>query len=381
MTGFRFLHSADLHLGRRFGALPEEVRGPLAEARHAALARLAQAARDHGAGHVLLAGDTFDSTTPSDRVWRQALAEMAAADDLHWWLLPGNHDSLAAEALWQRFRALAPATVHVIDTPAPIALAPGVTLLPAPLPRRAPGRDLTAWMEGAQTPPGTIRLGLAHGAVVDFAAPGEGGDATIPPDRAARAGLDFLALGDWHRAQAIGDRTWYAGTPERDSFRHAGPGVALAVTLPGPGAAPQVAPVPIGRFDWRAPDLTLTPETDAAAALTVALPAPGAARRDTLIRLRLTGRLRPDARAALSAALAQAAPEFMHLHADATALTTEHRIEDLDAITPGGALRQAAATLQAEATDPARSEAERSTAAAALDRLAGLLAEVDGDAP
>jgi hypothetical protein len=46
---FRFIHSADLHLGRRFGNLPEDVRGRLIEARHQIIATLAQAARDHAA--------------------------------------------------------------------------------------------------------------------------------------------------------------------------------------------------------------------------------------------------------------------------------------------------------------------------------------------
>ncbi|MFC3119493.1 hypothetical protein ACFOHS_19610 [Jhaorihella thermophila] len=50
--GFRFIHSSDLHLGKGFGTLPEDLRGRLIEARHEVLARLAQAARDHGAAHV-----------------------------------------------------------------------------------------------------------------------------------------------------------------------------------------------------------------------------------------------------------------------------------------------------------------------------------------
>ena len=40
----------------------------------------------------------------------------------------------------------------------------------------------------------------------------------IAPDRARRAGLDYLALGDWHRTLQIGPATWYAGTPEADRF-------------------------------------------------------------------------------------------------------------------------------------------------------------------
>ena len=47
MTGFRFIHSSDLHLGRRFGNFPEDIRGRLVEARHGAFDRLSSAARDH----------------------------------------------------------------------------------------------------------------------------------------------------------------------------------------------------------------------------------------------------------------------------------------------------------------------------------------------
>jgi DNA repair exonuclease SbcCD nuclease subunit len=65
MTGFRFLHSSDLHLGRAFGNFPDGIRHRLREARHGAIARLAAAARSGGANTVLLAGDTFDAETPA----------------------------------------------------------------------------------------------------------------------------------------------------------------------------------------------------------------------------------------------------------------------------------------------------------------------------
>ena len=88
MTEFRFIHSSDLHLGRRFSNLPEDVRGRLVEARHQAIDAVSGAAREHGAGHVLIAGDLFDTETPSDRIWRQASAAMASAQELTWWFFP-----------------------------------------------------------------------------------------------------------------------------------------------------------------------------------------------------------------------------------------------------------------------------------------------------
>ena len=89
---FRFIHSSDLHIGKRFGNMPEDLRGRLREARHGILARLARQALDHGVSSIVLAGDTFDSETPTPAMRRQALAEMAHHAPLRWVLLPGNHD-------------------------------------------------------------------------------------------------------------------------------------------------------------------------------------------------------------------------------------------------------------------------------------------------
>ena len=382
MSAFRLIHSSDLHLGRRFGAMPEDARGRLVEARHGAIDRLARAARDRGAAHVLLAGDTFDSETPSDPVWRQALAAMARAGDLRWWLLPGNHDSLAAESLWERVTRQAPENVVALTrAEAPVALAPGVVLLPAPLTRRRPGRDLTAWMDGAESAPGVLRVGLAHGAVRAFGAHGEGAEEVVAPDRARRAGLDYLALGDWHGPMEVCPRSWYSGTPERDAFKHRGRGACLAVTLPGRGAAPLIERVEIGAFHWSEEALALGPEGDPAAALDAALP-PFEARRDALVRLRASGRAGLSRRDALRRAHREAEPDFCHLALIETGLATEldAGAADLDAIAAGGALRGAAEALRDEALDAALADHERKVASEALGRLYAWAREMGGRA-
>ena len=373
MTGFRFIHSADLHLGRRFGNLPEEVRGRLVEARHQSLDRLAEAAHRHAAQHILIAGDIFDTETPTDPVWRQALSRMGADPSLHWWLIPGNHDSLASESLWSRFRRQAPPNVHLIDDAQPIEIAPAVFLLPAPLPRRYPGRDLTEGMSGYETAPQALRIGLAHGAVQSFSEDGGRDDGIIPPDRAATARLDYLALGDWHGHMRIGDRTWYSGTPERDGFRHGGPGVCLAVTLAAPGAMPDVAVVPTGRFTWVDQVLALVPGQSAEAALQALLPPDRPARRDHLMQIRATGRATLAEQAALRQAASSVAPEFCHFGLDAVELATEFETADLDEIDQAGALRLAADRLRAGAEDTNRDSASRRVSAAALNRLYGYL--------
>lgn len=364
---FRFLHSSDLHIGKRFGTLPEELRGRLREARHTVLDRLAAQARAGGAQTVLLAGDSFDTETPSPAMLRQALAAMAGHAPLRWIVLPGNHDSLLADELWAATRAALPANVVLATEAAPLALAPDVVILPAPCTTRRPGRDLTGWMDAAATPEGALRIGLAHGAIQSFSEDGGGLD-IIAPDRATRAGLDYLALGDWHGQMPIGPRSWYSGAPEPDRFKHDQPGRALLVSLAGPGAMPDVAPVETGSFDWRSLPLDLLSGDDGTAALTERLPA-GPVRRQTLLRVVATGRLRPQARAGLEAAIAAVAPEFAHLILETDGLTTDCESDDLDAIDRAGALRQAADALLTESLDEARPAAERQAARDALARL------------
>ena len=368
MTDFRFIHSSDLHLGRRFGNLPEDIRGRLVEARHAVIKSLSVTARNHGASHVLIAGDLFDTETPSDQVWRQALAAMDAAERIQWWIIPGNHDSLAAEALWDRVRAQAPDGVHLVDAPEPLEIASGATLLPSPAPRRFPGRDLTDWMPSCSTPEGHLRIGLAHGGIVTFGSEDDRAE-TIPPDRAVSAGLDYLALGDWHGVMRIGERTFYSGSPERDRFKHQGRGVCLAVTIQGPGVIPQVTEVEIGQFDWSEIPLPLTPEQNAADAFAAALSQDEISRRDTLLRVCASGLVRLPQRMELAQAAADAAPEFAHFEFSDAELATEYAADDLDEIAKSGALRQAAEALYGEAVDAAMSAEDRAVAAAALRRL------------
>ncbi|PWE29052.1 exonuclease SbcD [Pararhodobacter marinus] len=369
---FTFLHSADLHLGRRFGNLPEALRGRLIEARHQIIARLAQAARDHGARDILLAGDTFDTETPAEATLRQALHAMADDASLTWWLLPGNHDSLGAEALWEDLARQAPGNLRLLTREAPERIAPGVTLLPAPLPRRHAGRDLTQWMTGAATPEGDLRLGLAHGGIQSFSEDTRD-EGIIPPDRAQSAGLAYLALGDWHGQKQVGPRTAYSGTPEFEEFRHTGRGACLAVTLRG--EAPVVKTVETGTFHWAEAELDLVPGQDAPGVLDALLPPPGAARRDHLLRIHARGRATLEAQQALRAAARQAEPDFAHFRLETAMLDTEITEADLDQLDHGGALRAAADRLAAQAGDPALAESERRIASGALNRLYSYLAD------
>jgi DNA repair exonuclease SbcCD nuclease subunit len=372
---FRFIHSSDLHLGKRYGnIMSEDLRGRLREARHVVIRTLGQCAETHSATAVLLAGDTFDTETPTPEVLRQALAEMRHHAALTWVLLPGNHDSLQATELWRTLTAEAPDNVILAVRPEPILLDDGVAILPAPCSTRRPGRDLTEWMDDAATPDGVARIGLAHGAVQDFSEEGNATD-VLAIDRAARAGLDYLALGDWHGALALNDRTQYSGAPEPDRFKHDRPGQALVVTIAGPGATPQIEPAETGAFAWTSPKLHLLPDLPVESALAEILP-PGPERRQTLLHLVVEGRASIAQRMELETLVAHAAPEFAQFETDMDGLETEIEVTDLDVIDHAGALRVAAESLLGQSEDVALSDSDRQIAQAALRRLFSLVRQV-----
>lgn len=363
----RFIHSSDLHLGKRFGNFDGDLPSRLREARHAVIGRLAQHAREQSATTILLAGDMFDTETPASDIRRQALAEMAHHAPIRWVILPGNHDSLQATQLWTTLREEAPDNVILAVAPRPIALAADVVLLPAPCTTRRPGRDLTEWMDNEATPEGAIRLGLAHGAIQSFSEEAAASD-VIAPDRAQRAGLAYLALGDWHGAVNVGPRIRYSGTPEPDRFKHDHPGEASLVSIASCSALPEVTPLSTASFAWRTLELHLLDGNDPAQALEALLPE-ARCRRQTLARVMATGRTRLPTRTALTRAIESATPDFALLELDDAGLTIECEVEDLDQIDRAGALREAANALLAESGDESRSANEREIARDALARL------------
>ena len=365
----RFIHASDLHLGRPFGNYPEDVRVRLRRARQDSIGRLAAAARDGGATHILLAGDTFDAETPQPTTIRHALNAMAADPALTWVLMPGNHDSLAASELWRVLATDRPANVLLATTAEPMDLGQAM-LLPAPCTVRHPGRDLTEWMDEAATGE-AIRIGLAHGGVRDFSSQENqsenGSSAVIAPDRAERASLDYLGLGDWHGRIKVGPATWYSGTPEADSFKPHLPAGVTMVTVSARGATPDVIEVETGNISWRRETLELLSGDDPVRRHGDLMPELSA-REDMMFDLVVSGRMTLRDRLALEQDIARVAPDFLWHQSDLSSVSALSESTDLDLISDAGALRRAAETLAADSTN-SEDPVQRKVAAAALSRL------------
>ena len=241
----------------------------------------------------------------------------------------------------------------------------GCVLLPAPLTTSSTPRDLTSYMDTTPSPEGTIRVGLAHGAVVNFA--GDGGDATNPisPERAKHAGLSYLALGDWHRTQSINERTWYAGTPELDRMVAETVGKALLVILEGPGAEPNILECEVGTYRWQSTALELhgaeqLPDEELRL------------RRDSdplsrlVLKLSIRGDVALAARSVLSDWLERVKSVVCYLEYEDFDLRITPTELDLEAINFDGILRRVAESLKARTVDPSLTERDRHVAEEAL---------------
>src|SRR3546814_19771233 len=127
------------------------------------------------------------------------------------------------------------------------------------------------------------------------------------------AGLDYLALGDWHGFLTIGDRTAYSGTPEVDRFGREEDGACIAATI-RPAEPPSVERITTGRYRWLARRWDVGDAQD----LTRAIDARRQDRRiaDILPDPRVGGVASLSDRVAMTALLDRPAHELLHLNPD-----------------------------------------------------------------
>ena len=235
----RFVHLADLHLGKRVNEF-----SMLEEQSHI-LDGILEILREEKPDGLLLAGDIYDKPSPSAEAVAlfDSFLTRLSGEGVETFLISGNHDS--PERLAFAAELIAKSGIHVSPvyngTVEPILLDRGeekaaVYLLPflkpATVRRFFPEAEIAGENDAVRTAlgalppaPGRKRILLAHQTVLG-AAPSDSEEITIGGEGGVSAevfaGFDYVALGHLHRPQRAGsDTVRYAGSPLKYSFSEA----------------------------------------------------------------------------------------------------------------------------------------------------------------
>jgi len=285
----QFLHLADLHIGARITRFEEDIYKKLLESRFQALDNALNVARDKSVDFVLISGDLFDdnavSLTDTQRVYDRLKEQGFPV-----YVLPGNHDPCCAGSIWQRhpWDKTEGTSIHVLCHHEPEVVRDGVTLYPCPVTSKTSCADPTNWIPLGEAGADIVRIGLAHGSVMDRDTLPED-DHPIPVNTTEVHQLDYLALGHWHAQKLYSDTTgakrmaypgtheqmsfsqgsgfsigWsaYVKNPNREEFLGATKGSALLVKIPSHGAVPVVESIDVGQYVWTNETIEVTDEVD-----------------------------------------------------------------------------------------------------------------------
>ncbi|WP_312867730.1 exonuclease SbcCD subunit D [Amycolatopsis pithecellobii] len=279
----RFLHTSDWHVGRTFHGVD------LIAEQAAVLGHLAELVAAEAIDVVLVSGDIYDRAVPSAeavQVANRAMARIRAAG-AQLVLTSGNHDSAPRLGVFSEFAAAGGlhlrTTVDRIDHPVllddehgPVAIYGIPYLEPEPA-RHALGVPDARGHNGVLTEamrrvredlaarePGIRSVVLAHA----FVTGGQGTDSerTIAVGGVEQVGsdvfdgVDYVALGHLHGAQALADHLRYSGSPLAYSFSESRQRKSVWLVDLDEGGLAEVRrhelPVPrrlaklVGRIDW-----------------------------------------------------------------------------------------------------------------------------------
>lgn len=213
----RFIHAADLHLGRPFRSRDAQTAHTLSDALLRSFDNLIAAAVDHRVSFLILAGDVFDVPDPtaiSPRIrlrFRHGL-ERLIRENIPVFISPGNHDPCTAASIWRTgllpdnpgvriFDSMKPETVELESpaTPFPIVIhGVGHT-------QKVVGANLTARVHAAED--GRFHVAVVHafvqtaGNVVETDDPEKGRYAPCAVADFRGRGIHYWALGHIHQAQ------------------------------------------------------------------------------------------------------------------------------------------------------------------------------------
>lgn len=270
----RIIHTSDLHLSSPIEAhlSPQRARQRREEITDS-MRSLFDAAESLGAKAVIIAGDLFDSDSPSCRERDAFLDTVCLHDSINVYYLCGNHER---DALQYSTTAL-PKNIHIFGSEWTYFDIGDVTIAG----RRGTGERI---FDMLKLDPGRKNIAVLHGAI-------NSEEERIPLGQARHLGLDYLALGHYHShsVTAVDERAVavYSGTPEGRGFDECG--AKGFVLIDTDGGRVKYSFIPHAKREIKMIDVSMSGITSRDSLLRAAGDALSGTRYEDIIRLRLCG--------------------------------------------------------------------------------------------
>ncbi len=214
----KILHTADVHLGARFAGMGDRGDAQREQLR-TTFKKVAATALEERVGIMLISGDLFDSNQQPQRNIDLVIEQFGVLNDngIPICIVPGTHDSLDSSSIYRKvdFERRCPNLTVFAGEEMSFVEYPNLDITVYGRPNLS-NRAYSSPLKGIKrTTSSKFHVAMAHGS---FYIP----ERTAEDDHVFRleeirdSGMDYLALGHWHRAWSCCDKpaAWYSGPPE-----------------------------------------------------------------------------------------------------------------------------------------------------------------------
>lgn len=234
----RIVHTADVHLDRCFrgtglaSGFGNRRRQSLRDVFKAIVAR----AGAWPADALLIAGDLFEHDRVSRDTISFLISTLRSIPDVHVFIAPGNHDPFVQDSPYAT--EVWPSNVTIFSRPEwkSVSIKDGALTVHG---FGFDGPDVSSNPFGSLRIPEAerdrVHVAIAHGSERGHQPPDKRAYASFDAAQAAAEGLDYLALGHFHKPTQIEGHfdtaIWYSGAPEGQSLREDGMHYFLEVEI------------------------------------------------------------------------------------------------------------------------------------------------------
>jgi len=257
----RFIQTSDWQIGMKGGGLGEA--GPIVrETRIGSIHNVLESAQEQKVDFVLLCGDIFEHNMISQEEVKKVVTIFNKYPDIPLYLLPGNHDIIGADCVYNRAIFQGVKHLTILYTRDSVEV-PGAVLHPCPVLSKFSTQDYSNAIPEVHDFDG-IHIGVAHGSLVGKSPVPNWEDIELPIDPSCvdRTGIDYLALGHWHSHRTFEDSTGvtrmaYSGTHEQTNYGEDNAGQCLLVQIDEKGDLPKIEPIKTGQLTWVSNDFEM----------------------------------------------------------------------------------------------------------------------------